>query len=90
MRPDRSVGFQPANESKLRGTVSPGWDPPMYTNQDTIPRPQAESPMKEFRPLALGTIRLEKGRGLLRLTALDIPGQSVMDLRLLTLTLKTP
>jgi arylsulfatase A-like enzyme len=75
--------------SQLTGKVMPGWDPPLYTNQDTIPRPPAESKMKEFRPLKLGTIHLEKRRGLLSLRALDVPGKSVMDMRLLTLTLKT-
>lgn len=74
-------------ESKLSGAVEPGWDPPLYDNQDNIPRPAAESRMKEFRPLALGLIRLATGRGLLTLRALKIPGGSVMDLRRLTLTL---
>jgi hypothetical protein len=46
--------------------------------------------MKEFRPLPLGTLRLEKGRGPLTLRALEIPGRSVMDVRLVTLTLKLP
>ena len=73
--------------SVLRGKVTHGWDPPLYTNQDTLPRPAAESQMKEFRPLNLGTMRLEKGRGSLALRALQIPGQSVMDVRLVTLTL---
>jgi hypothetical protein len=44
--------------------------------------------MKEFRPLNIGTIRLEKGRGLLALRATNIPGASVMDVRQVTLTLK--
>jgi arylsulfatase A-like enzyme len=73
--------------SRLEGRVEPGWDPPLYANQDTIPRPPAESRMKEFRTLELGTIRLPAGRGLLRLRALKIPGGSVMDLRRLTLEL---
>ena len=72
----------------LAGKVSPGWDPPLYTNQDTIPRPPAESKMKEFRPLPLGTIRLDQGRGPLTLRARQIPGARVMDLRQLTLTLQ--
>ncbi|HYF35028.1 MAG TPA: sulfatase-like hydrolase/transferase, partial [Prosthecobacter sp.] len=76
------------NGSKLAGTVAPAWDPPLYTNQDTIPRPAAESQMKEFRPLKLGTIRLEKGQGPLVLRALEIPGNSVMDVRLISLTLQ--
>ena len=75
------------NRHRLAGKVTPGWDPPLYTNQDTIPRPPAESTMKEFRPLHLGTIRLEKGRGLLTLRATDIVGKTVMDVRQINLTL---
>ena len=75
-------------DNKLEGKVTPGWNPPLYTNQDTIPRPPAESKMKEFRPLNLGTMRLEKGRGLLALKALEIPGKSVMDVRAVNLTLQ--
>jgi len=76
------------NGAKMTGKVTPGWDPPLYTNQDTIPRPAGESQMKEFRGLNLGVMRLEKGRGLLTLRALKIPGQSVMDVRQLNLTLR--
>lgn len=74
--------------AKLSGQVTPGWNPPLYTNQDTLPRPPAESQMKEFRPLALGTVRLEQGRGPLTLRALAIPGGSVMDVRRVNLTLR--
>lgn len=74
-------------EVRLTGKVLPGWDPPLYTNQDTLPRPAGESQMKEFRSLALGTMRLDKGRGPLTLRALEIPGSQVMDLRAITLTL---
>ncbi|MSU20074.1 MAG: N-acetylgalactosamine 6-sulfate sulfatase [Pedosphaera sp.] len=76
------------NGAKLTGQVTPGWNPPLYTNQDTIPRPNGESRMKEFRPLGLGPMRLEKGHGLLTMRALKIPGQSVMDVRQLNLTLR--
>jgi len=75
------------NGSKTSGKVAPGWDPPLIDNQDRVPR-TAESVMKEFRALKLGAMHLEKGRGLLTLRALEIPGQSVMDVRLVTLTLK--
>ena len=44
--------------------------------------------MKEFHPLALGSVRLERGRGLLSLYATSIPGTSVMDVRQLDLTLR--
>ncbi len=74
--------------AKLTGKVTPGWDPPLYTNQDTIERPAGESRMKEFRPLNLGVMRLEKGRGLLTLRALKIPGRGVMDVRQVNLTLR--
>lgn len=75
------------NGARLAGRVTPGWDPPLYTNQDTVERPKGESQMKPFRPLALGTLRLEKGSGPLTLRALEIPGRSVMEVRRVTLTL---
>ncbi len=74
-------------EQRLTGSVTPGWDPPLYTNQDTLPRPPAESSMKEFKTLALGKLTLAPGRGPLTLRALAIPGQVVMDVRAITLTL---
>jgi hypothetical protein len=76
------------NGARLAGRVTPGWDPPLNTNQDTVPRPAGESQMKPFKPLALGTIHLEKGAGPLTLRALEIPEASVMDVRRVTLTLK--
>jgi hypothetical protein len=74
-------------DSRLAGRVTPGWDPPLYTNQDTLPRPHGESTMKDFHSLDLGEIRLERGEARLTLRALEIPGKSVMDVRRLTLTL---
>ncbi|MBL8828838.1 MAG: arylsulfatase [Planctomycetaceae bacterium] len=74
---------------RLSGQVTPGWDPPLYTNQDTLPRPPAESQMKEFRPLRLGELTLSAGIAPLKLRALQIPGKSVMDVRRVTLTLLT-
>lgn len=76
-----------AGDSRLTGRVQPGWDPPLFTHQDTLPRPAAESKMKEFRPLALGRITLARGPAELTLKAVEIPGASVMDVRRLTLTL---
>ncbi|MSU72547.1 MAG: N-acetylgalactosamine 6-sulfate sulfatase [Opitutus sp.] len=78
------------NGATLTGQVAPGWDPPLYTNQDTIPRPAGESRMKEFRPLTLAPLRLEKGRGLLTLCAPQIVGKTVMDVRQINLTLLNP
>ncbi len=76
------------HDAKLRGQVRPGWDPPLYTNQDTLPRPHGESQMKEFRTLELGQITLPAGQGQLTLRATDIPGATVMDVRRVTLTLQ--
>lgn len=73
--------------SRLTARVAPGWDPPLYTNQDTLPRPPIESQMKEFRPLNLGILNLNDGPTPLTLRALEIPGNSVMHVRRLTLTL---
>lgn len=74
-------------DQRITGRVSQGWNPPLLTNQDTLPRPTAESPMKEFRPLKLGEITLDKGVAPLSLRAVEIPGETVMDVRRVTLTL---
>ena len=75
-------------DSRLVGGVEPGWDPPLYTNQDTLPRPDGESQMKEFHTLKLGEINLQSGQGPMTLRALEMPGKSVMDVRRVTLTLR--
>jgi arylsulfatase A-like enzyme len=75
------------NGSSHTGKVTPGWDPPLNTNQDTLPRPHGESQMKEFRTLNLGKMKLAAGQGALTLRAVEIPGKSVMDVRRVTLTL---
>ncbi|MGE3777108.1 MAG: arylsulfatase, partial [Pirellulaceae bacterium] len=52
--PESDVGAQielSFRDRHLAGRVAPAWDPPLYTNQDTLPRPDGESQMKEFRPL---------------------------------------
>jgi hypothetical protein len=77
------------DDSKTRGVVAPAWNPPLYTNQDTIPRPAAESQMKEFRTLKLPNVRLSSGRGVLTLRASNVPGDSVMDVRSVALVLKS-
>lgn len=69
------------NESKLITKVVQGWDPPLITDQDVIPRPAAESVMKDFKILEAGKIKLSKGKGNLVLRALEIPGKEVMQVR---------
>ncbi len=73
-------------DTKAVGKVTQAWDPRLLDRQDRVPR-KGESYLKEFRKLSLGTISLPRGRGTLSLRALDIPGQQVMDVRALTLTL---
>ncbi|NLH14967.1 MAG: sulfatase-like hydrolase/transferase, partial [Phycisphaerae bacterium] len=73
------------NGQTLRGKITEANDPPLRgAQQDRVPR--TESYVKDFRPLNLGRIRLDKGRGQLELRAIEIPGSQVMDLRLLNLT----
>jgi len=72
--------------SRIQGKVEQAFDPPPVDNMDRVPR-QGESYVKEFRPLRLGVFHLEKGRGLLTLRALKVPGGQVMDVRAATLTL---
>ncbi len=49
----------------------------------TPPSPRTDSncphDAKDFKPLSLGTLRLEKGRGTLKLDALEIKGKRVVD-----------
>ncbi|MHC4401475.1 MAG: arylsulfatase [Planctomycetota bacterium] len=73
------------NQSRLRGRVAEVHDPPLRGGEhDRVER--GESYVKDFKPLKLGTIRLEKGRGELTLRTLQIPGSQVMDFRLMMFT----
>lgn len=75
------------NDRQIRAKVAEANDPPLTgAEQDRVPR-KGESYVKDFKPLRLGTIQLEKGQGQLTLRALKIPGKTVMDVRLLTLKL---
>jgi len=75
------------NESLIQAEVTEAHDPPLVGAEfDRVPR-GGESYVKDFRPLGLGVFRLEKGRGELTLRALDVPGEQVMDVRAVLLTL---
>ncbi len=87
--PERDVGStieMTFGGAGVRGKVAEGFDPPLVDNMDRVPR-GGESYVKDFRPLRLGTFRLEKGRGQLAVRALNVPGDHVMDLRAVLLTL---
>jgi arylsulfatase A-like enzyme len=75
------------NGSRIQAKVSEANDPPLRgAENDRVPR-QGESYVKDFKPLRLGTFELNKGRGLLTMRALSIPGKQVMDVRSVLLTL---
>jgi len=73
------------NGSRVQGKVEPAWDPPLVGKaEDRVPR--GESYVKDFRPLRLGVMHLQKGRGRLVLRAIEIPGKHVADVRRIRLT----
>ncbi len=72
-------------QSLLTGRITRPHDPPLEgAEQDRVKR--TESYVKDFRALKLGSIKLEAGRSMLTLRALEIPGSQVMDFRLLMFT----
>lgn len=73
------------NDSRLRAQVAEAHDPALRGGEnDRVER--QESYVKDFKSMKLGTINLRKGRGVLTLRALKIPGSQVMDFRLIMLT----
>lgn len=75
------------NGNKMVGHVTQPNDVPLRGGEhDRVPRD--ESYVKDFRPMTLGTVHLQKGRGQLTLRATKIPGSQVMDFRLLVLRRK--
>ncbi len=72
----------------LTAKVSRAHDPPLRGAENDRVKRRGESYVKDFKPLRLGEIDLPRGRGLLTLRALSIPGGQVMELRGLMLTLR--
>jgi arylsulfatase A-like enzyme len=73
-------------DATTTGKVAGAWYPALLDQQDRVPR-KGESYMREFRTMTLAPLTLAKGRGALTLRAVDIPGQQVMEVRAITLTL---
>ncbi len=74
-------------QSSVKAQVTEAHDPPLVgAKEDRVPR-GSESYVKDFRPMMVGIIHLPKGRGKLTLRALDIPGESAIDVRDVVLTL---
>ncbi len=69
----------------IRATVTEAHDPPVIgAAEDRVPR--IESYFKDFKPMPLGTLRLERGRGPLTLRAVEIPGSQALEVATLVLT----
>ena len=71
-------------DSSLRTTITEAHDPP-ETGMENDRTPRSESYVKDFKPVSMGTIYLEKGNGPLRLTSPKISGGRGIDFRLLML-----
>jgi len=70
--------------STLSGQITEGHDPPLRgMENDRIER--QESYVKDFKPLHVGKLFMEQGKGQFTLHATEIPGSQVMDLRLMML-----
>jgi hypothetical protein len=76
------------NESSVTAKVTEPHDPPVIgAAEDRTPR--TESYTKDFKPMSLGTISLDKARGKLTLKATDIPGGQVMEVHSIVLNRKS-
>lgn len=65
-------------DSIVRNAVVEAFDPPLYDkSKERVTK--SHYFVKDFRPLFLGELRLEKGRGRLRLAAELMPGNQVID-----------
>jgi len=74
-------------QNHVRAIVTVPHDPPLVGAEFDRCDRGSESFVKDFRPLGLGRLRLQKGRGQLTLKALNVPGGQVMDVRAVKLTL---
>ena len=73
-------------EERVRAKVTEAHDPPLVgAGRDRVPR--QESYVKDFKPLQMGVLPLEEGRGTLTLRAIEVPGSEVMDVRYVRLRL---
>ena len=68
-------------ESKLQFRVVEAWDPPLRGMEEDL-TPRIESYIKEWKRVEMGTIDLTAGAFEMSLSALEMPGNSVMDFRL--------
>ena len=68
-------------ESVLQTKIVEAHDPPLRGMEEDL-SPRMESYVKDWKAVDIGTIELGKGKASMCLTALDMPGSSVIDFRL--------
>ncbi len=69
-------------QNLLTAKVTEVNDPPLK-GMENDRDPRMESYIKDFKPMSLGKITLKKGRSMLTLKALNIPGEEAVEVRLL-------
>lgn len=72
--------------SSVRGKINEPHDPPLIGAAVDRVKRKSESYVKDFKPVAIGSIALKKGRGKLALQAVEIAGKQVADVRRIALT----
>lgn len=71
--------------NKTQGKITEAHDPPLLGEaENRIDR--GESFVKDFRPSALGVLKMPSGKGVLTLRATEIPGDEAVDVRYVVLT----
>jgi hypothetical protein len=71
--------------ARVQTKVDPPHDPPLTGKAEDRHDRGPESYVKDFKPLSLGAIQLNKSRGPLTLRASEIPGSQVADIRYVAL-----
>ncbi len=68
-------------ESMLQAKILEAHDPPLRGMEEDL-SPRMESYVKDWKVMDMGTMDLQKGEASMCLTALDMPGKSIIDFRL--------
>ena len=79
------LAMQPGHS--IQKQVADVFDPPLYDkSKERVTK--SHYFVKDFKPLSLGILKLEQGKGTLKLEAVDIKGQQVVDVHSLDLLLR--
>lgn len=82
-----TIKLSMAGGDSVQAPVLEPFDPPLYDKSlERVER--SHYFVKDFKPLRLGVLCLEKGRGQLRLSAVDIKGKRAVDVHSLVLNLQ--